>query len=46
MVHLDWVSTPTGATEEDFVAYLKALGVEQRLRKAAAVQTAFPGHSS
>ena len=31
--HWDRVSTPTGATEEDFVAYLKALGVEQRLRK-------------
>ena len=32
--HWDQVSTPTGATEEEFVAYLKALGVEQRLRKA------------
>ena len=30
----DRVSTPTGATEEDCVAYLKALGVEQRLQKA------------
>ena len=32
--HWDQVSTPTGATEEECVAYLKALGVEQRLRKA------------
>ena len=32
--HWDQVSTPTGATEEEFVAYPKALGVEQRLRKA------------
>ena len=32
--HWDRVSTPTGATEEECVAYLKALGVEQRLRKA------------
>ena len=32
--HWDGVSTPMGATEEDCVAYLKALGVEQRLRKA------------
>ena len=31
--HRDGVSTPTGATEEDCVAYLKELGVEQRLRK-------------
>ena len=30
----DQVSTPTGATEKECVAYLKALGVEQRLRKA------------
>ena len=30
----DRVSTPTGATEEDCVADLKALGREQRLRKA------------
>ena len=33
--HWDLVSTPTGATDEDCVPYLKALGVEQRLRKAA-----------
>ena len=26
--HWDQVSTPTGATEEECVAYLKALGVE------------------
>ena len=32
--HWDRVSTPTGATKEDCVAYLKALGMEQRLRKA------------
>ena len=32
--HWDKVSTPTGSTEEDCVAYLKSLGVEQRLRKA------------
>ena len=32
--HWDRVSTPAGATEEECVAYLKALGVEQRLRKA------------
>ena len=34
--HWDRVSTPTGATEEECVsmAYLKALGVEHRLRKA------------
>ena len=32
--HWDQVSTPTGGTEEECVAYLKALGVEQRLRKA------------
>ena len=32
--HWDRVSIPTGATEEDCVAYLKASGVEQRLRKA------------
>ena len=32
--HQDRVSTPRAATEEDCVAYLKALGVEQRLRKA------------
>ena len=32
--HWDQVSNPTGATEEECVAYLKALGVEQRLRKA------------
>ena len=32
--HWDQVSTPTGATEEECVAYVKALGVEQRLRKA------------
>ena len=32
--HWDRVSTPTGATEEECVAYLKALGVEQRPRKA------------
>ena len=32
--HWDRVSTPTGATEEECVAYLKALGVEQRMRKA------------
>ena len=32
--HWDKVSTPTGTTEEECVAYLKALGVEQRLRKA------------
>ena len=32
--HWDRVSTPTGATEEECLAYLKALGVEQRLRKA------------
>ena len=32
--HWDLVSTPTGAMEEECVAYLKALGVEQRLRKA------------
>ena len=31
--HWDRVSTPMGATEEDYVAYLKALRVEQRLRK-------------
>ena len=30
----DKVSTPTGTTEEECVTYLKALGVEQRLRKA------------
>ena len=30
----DKVSTPTGSTEEECVAYLKSLGVEQRLRKA------------
>ena len=34
VAHWDQVSTPTGATEEECVAYLKALGVEQRLRKA------------
>ena len=33
--HWDKVSTPTGSTEEDCVAYLKSLGVEQRLRKAS-----------
>ena len=33
MDNWDQVSTPTGATEEECVAYLKALGVEQRLRK-------------
>ena len=32
--HWNRVSTQTGATEEECVAYLKALGVEQRLRKA------------
>ena len=32
--HWDQVSTPTGATEEECVAYLKSLEVEQRLRKA------------
>ena len=32
--HWDRVSTPTGATEEECVACLKALGVEQGLRKA------------
>ena len=32
--HWDKASTPTGTTEEECVAYLKALGVEQRLRKA------------
>ena len=32
--HWDRVSTPTGATEEECMAYVKALGVEQRLRKA------------
>ena len=32
--HWDKVSTPTGSTEEECVAYLKSLGVEQRLRKA------------
>ena len=32
--HWDRVSTPTGATEEECLAHLKALGVEQRLRKA------------
>ena len=32
--HWGRMSTPTGATEEECVAYLKALGVEQRLRKA------------
>ena len=32
--HWDKVSTPTGSTEEVCVAYLKSLGVEQRLRKA------------
>ena len=32
--HCDQVSTPTGSTEEDCVAYLKSLGVEQRLRNA------------
>ena len=32
--HWDRVSIPTGATEEECVAYLKALGVEQRLCKA------------
>ena len=31
--HWDKVRTPTGTTEEECVAYLKALGVEQRLRK-------------
>ena len=30
----DQVFTPTGATEEECMAYLKALGVEQRLCKA------------
>ena len=30
----DRACTPMGPTEEDCVAYLKALGVEQRLRKA------------
>ena len=35
VAHWDRVSTPTGATEEECVAYLKALGVEQRLRKAS-----------
>ena len=34
VAHRDRVSTPTGATGEDCVAYLKALGAEQRLRKA------------
>ena len=34
VAHWDPVSTSTGATEEDCVAYLKALGVELRLRKA------------
>ena len=34
VAHWDQVSTPTGATEEECVAYRKALGVEQRLRKA------------
>ena len=33
--HWDRVSTPTGATEEDCAAYLKALGVEKRPRKAS-----------
>ena len=33
--HWDPVSTPTGATEEDCVAYLKVLRVEQRLRNAS-----------
>ena len=28
------MSTPSGSTEEECVAYLKSLGVEQRLRKA------------
>ena len=32
--HWDGVSTPMGDAEEDSVTYLKALGVEQRLRKA------------
>ena len=32
--HWDRVSTPTRATEEECVAYLKALGLEQWLRKA------------
>ena len=32
--HWARASTPTGATEEDCVAHLKAIGVEQRLRKA------------
>ena len=32
--HWDKVSTPTGSTEEECAAYLKSLGVEQRLRKA------------
>ena len=32
--HWDKMSTPAGSTEEDCVAYLKSLGVEQRLRKA------------
>ena len=32
--HWNRVSTPTGATGEECVAYLKAFGVEQRLRKA------------
>ena len=31
--HRDQVSTPAGATEEECVAYLRALGVERRLRK-------------
>ena len=30
----DRVSTPTGATDEECFAYMKVLGVEQRLRKA------------
>ena len=32
--HWDRVSTPTGTAQEDRVAYLKALRVEQQLRKA------------
>ena len=32
--HWDKVSTPTGSTEEHCVAYLKSLGVDERLRKA------------
>ena len=31
--HWDKVSIPMGSTEEECVAYLKSLGVEQRLRK-------------